>query len=147
MVKVNKIPKFDIQASISAISSIVPIEFVDININLCGLFEYPSEELPQGRIEVNANHSPIVQFQSVIHEFVHFIDIVENGNGNNALIDSEVIAFAAENVIINNVPIDIAIRSSANRVRDCYPVGFSPCMVEPADVEQVVERVRAVIGC
>lgn len=145
MVKVNKGNKFNIESAVESINRIVPVEFDDIDIRDCGYFCHPDDEFPKGIIIINQNHSPIVQFQSVVHEFAHFVDIVERGNANNAVIDAEVVAFAAENIIVNNVPVHVAINAANRRVREDYNVGFVPCCVEPEDVIPVVERIRAVI--
>lgn len=96
-------------------------------------------------IGVSVHQSDIEAIASIVHEVAHHVDIVENNHPDRRDIDGEIIAHAVEGIIVSNEPIQGIIEEYEEDVREAY-ICNGVVSIDEDDIQQVVDRVRAIIS-
>jgi len=146
MVKASKGPKFDISKAVEIVEDIgVPIFFGPVDG--CGVFIFdPDDEFKFGHIEVSDSITPVQQFQTIIHEFVHFVDIVVDDGFDKSTIDKEVIAFGVEQIVFQKIPAHVAFKTAVSKVKKCYDVGFSQPTISVDDIVEMSDKIKDIFS-
>jgi len=93
-------------------------------------------------IGINPNISDNEAIASIIHEVAHHVDISENNNERRE-IDEEIIAFAVEEIVFHNAPVQGVIGEVEQDIRDSYQFN-GVVSVDEDDIVEVAERVKII---
>jgi hypothetical protein len=120
----------------------IPVEFEDLSdLGACGFLDTDDKV-----IVIDSGLSPIVQLQTLAHEFSHAISILFEEYGLSDF-EEEVLAFGVEQIIFQKLPVHVALKSVQKKVEKLYPF-FPPVQpqVDAEFLEQHVCKVKDILN-
>lgn len=106
----------------------------------------PAFFIPEEKaIGINPNIDDNEAIISIIHEVAHFVDIIENNHPNRRDIDGEVIAFAVEEIVHFNAPVEGVIEEIEDDIREAYCFN-GVVSIDEDDIVEVADRVREIVN-